>query len=86
LGLKPDDPLPMDMAKCRLDSKSAVYDMIYRPAETPFLKMARSAGCRTANGLGMLLYQGAAALEIWSGQPAPVDIMRQALLHSIYGS
>ena len=53
--------------------------MIYRPAETALLKAAKAAGCRTANGLGMLLYQGAKALELWTGQPAPVEIMRQAL-------
>jgi len=59
--------------------------MIYRPAETPFLKAARAAGCKTANGLGMLLYQGAKALEIWSGKTAPVSVMRAALEANIYG-
>jgi shikimate dehydrogenase len=62
-----------------------VYDMIYRPAETPLLAAARAAGCRTANGLGMLLYQGAKALEIWTGQTAPVEEMREALKNHIYG-
>ena len=56
---------------------AAAYDMIYRPAETPVLHAARAAGARTANGLGMLLYQGAKALEIWTGQPAPVAVMRR---------
>ena len=41
--------------------------------------------CRTANGLGMLLWQGAKALEIWTGQPAPIDVMRSALKSHIYG-
>jgi shikimate dehydrogenase len=59
--------------------------MIYRPAETKLLKAAKRAGCKTANGLGMLLHQGAAALEIWSGQPAPVSVMRRALTEEIYG-
>ena len=59
--------------------------MIYRPAETPLLKAARAAGCRVANGLGMLLYQGAKALEIWTGQPAPVENMRRALEQNVYG-
>jgi shikimate dehydrogenase len=53
--------------------------MVYRPAETRLLNEARAAGCRGANGLGMLLYQGAAALELWSGQPAPLAVMRRAL-------
>lgn len=84
LGLKPDDPLPIHDNGFDLKNAAAVYDMIYRPAETPLLKAARIAGCRVANGLGMLLYQGAKALEIWSGQPAPVEVMRQALHRHIY--
>lgn len=84
-GLKPGDPLPFDGARFELGRAAAAYDMIYRPAETPFLVAAREAGCRTSNGLGMLLYQGAAALEIWSGRPAPVDAMRTALWDHVYG-
>ena len=53
--------------------------MIYRPAETEFLRAGRAAGCRTANGLGMLLHQGARAFEIWTRQAAPVAAMRAAL-------
>ena len=86
LGLKAFDSLPMDMAKYRLDLASAVFDMIYRPPETPLLQAARQAGCRTANGLGMLLHQGARALEIWTGRPAPIALMKQALTKSVYGS
>ena len=59
--------------------------MIYRPAETPLLVASKAAGCRTANGLGMLLYQGAKALELWTGQTAPVEIMRRALEKNVYG-
>lgn len=79
LGLKADDPLPFDEAQFSLDHAGAVYDMIYRPAETALLRLAKRAGCRIANGAGMLLYQGAKALEIWSGRPAPVQVMRGAL-------
>jgi shikimate dehydrogenase len=63
----------------------AVYDMIYRPAETPLLRRARAAGCQVANGIGMLLYQGAKALELWTGQKAPIRVMREALLKNVYG-
>jgi shikimate dehydrogenase len=59
--------------------------MVYRPAETVLLKAAKTAGCRTANGLGMLLYQGAKALELWTGQAAPLEVMRQALEKEVYG-
>jgi shikimate dehydrogenase len=85
LGLKRDDPSPLDGNQFALRQAGAVYDMIYRPAETALLREAKVAGCRTANGLGMLLYQGAKALELWIGQAAPVAIMRRALEKNIYG-
>jgi len=68
-----------------LKRAKAVYDMIYRPPQTGLLKAARAAGCRAANGAGMLLYQGAKALEIWTGKPAPVEAMRRALEKNVYG-
>jgi shikimate dehydrogenase len=86
LGLKPEDGVPFDERQFSLTRAGALYDMIYRPAETPLLRKARETGCRVANGLGMLLYQGAKALEIWTGKPAPIDIMRGALVDNIYGS
>ncbi len=85
LGLKPDDPLPLNEKQFPIRQARAVFDMVYRPAETPFLKAAKAAGCRTSNGIGMLLYQGAKALEIWSGKPAPVAVMRRALEQNVYG-
>jgi shikimate dehydrogenase len=85
LGLKPNDPLPFDAKQFALRQAAAVYDMIYRPAETALLQAAKTAGCPTANGLGMLLYQGAKALELWTGQTAPVEIMRRALEKNVYG-
>lgn len=85
LGLQETDPLPMDDKRFALGKARNVYDMIYRPAETKLLKAAKAAGCRAANGVGMLLYQGTKALEIWTGQPAPVEIMRKALEKNIYG-
>ena len=85
-GLKTSDPLPMDESSFALRQARMVYDMIYRPAETPFLKAAKAAGSRVANGIGMLLYQGARALEIWTGQPAPIGVMREALLRNVYGA
>lgn len=85
LGLKSGDGSPLDERQFALSKAGGVYDMIYRPAETPLLKAAKAAGCRTANGLGMLLYQGAKALEIWSGRSAPLDAMRRALEMNVYG-
>ena len=85
LGLKPTDALPFDSSRFSLSRAGAVYDMIYRPAETPLLKAARAEGCRAANGLGMLLHQGAAALELWSGGNPPIEVMREALRRNVYG-
>ena len=85
LGLKETDPLPLDEKQFPLRQAGAVYDMVYRPAETGLLKAAKAAGCKTANGLGMLLHQGASAFEIWTGQTAPIDVMRRALEQNVYG-
>ena len=85
LGLSPDDPLPVDGKQFSVRQARMVFDTIYRPAETPLLRLAREGGCKTANGLGMLLYQGAKAMEIWTGKPAPVAEMRKALEINVYG-
>lgn len=50
-----------------------VSDVIYNPRETRFLREARETGCRTFNGMYMLLYQGAEAFRLWTGQDMPVD-------------
>jgi shikimate dehydrogenase len=85
IGLKPGDPSPLDEKQFSLRQVRAVYDMIYKPAETKLLTTAKAAGCKTSNGLGMLLHQGAAAFEIWTGQTAPIDVMRRALELNVYG-
>jgi shikimate dehydrogenase len=75
-GLKPADPLPVDLGA--LPSPAAVYDMIYNPPETPLLASARARGLPAANGLSMLVHQGARSLELWTGVPVPVGAMRDA--------
>jgi shikimate dehydrogenase len=85
LGLKSGDASPLDTKQFSLKRARAVFDMIYRPAETKLLKDAKKSGCKTSNGLGMLLHQGAKAFEIWTGKPAPLDVMRRALEKNIYG-
>ena len=54
-----------------------VSDVIYNPEQTKLLKLASEKGCPTFNGLYMLLYQGAAAFKIWTGQDMPVDIIKE---------
>lgn len=85
LGLTSSDPLPLDEKQFSLRQARCVFDMIYRPAETKLLALAKVNGCRVSNGLGMLLYQGARALEIWSGHAAPLEVMRRALEQNVYG-
>lgn len=58
-----------------------VFDAIYSPKETLLLKKAKAAGCETQNGLNMLLYQGAASFELWTGQKMPVDVIKQKYFH-----
>ena len=56
-----------------------VSDLIYVPAETRLLEMARSVGCRTVGGLGMQLFQGVRAFQLWTGKDMPLDVARAAL-------
>lgn len=81
VGMKPGDPLLV--SRDLLSPKLFVYDLIYNPAVTPLLEAARAVGCKTSNGLGMLLHQGCLAFEYWTGKPAPVDVMREALLNAV---
>jgi shikimate dehydrogenase len=53
-------------------------DLVYAPRPTPWLAAAAGAGAETVDGLGMLVHQAAAQLELWTGAPAPVDLMWQA--------
>jgi shikimate dehydrogenase len=60
-------------------SQTLVSDIVYKPPLTPFLKKAREAGRKTIGGLGMLIYQGAISLEIWTSKKAPVEVMKKSL-------
>jgi shikimate dehydrogenase len=67
-GLRPSDPSPLALAA--LPRPAGIYDMIYNPPRTALLREAESLGLPGANGLSMLVHQGAKALEIWTGIPA----------------
>lgn len=66
VGLHPADGSPLDLAT--IPKPAGVFDMIYNPPETPLLRQARERGLPRANGLAMLVHQGARALEIWTGE------------------
>ncbi len=72
-------PLPAEIL-ARFGPNTFVYDMIYNPTQTQLLCQARTMGMRSANGLSMLLHQGALAFTLWTGKPAPLDVMRAKLL------
>lgn len=78
LGLKVGDP-PILSAAC-LKPEQLVYDTIYQPPVTALLALARAHGCRTSNGLSMLLHQGALAFQHWFPQTEPLAVMRAALV------
>ena len=79
LGLDADDPLPCDIKDIR--PGQTVCDLIYRT--TPFLREAAARGATTVDGTGMLLYQGVLALELWTGEKAPVGVMKEALKRAL---
>ena len=54
-----------------------VFDVIYNPQETRLLREAKEAGCKTGNGMYMLLYQGAASFKLWTGEEMPVEIIKE---------
>jgi shikimate dehydrogenase len=62
-----------------------VFDLIYQPPVTPLLRGAREQGARAINGLTMLLFEGLAAFEIWTGQTPPEAAMRAALERAVVG-
>jgi len=80
VGLRPDDQLLFDPAL--IHPSTLVYDTIYNPPQTRLLIEAKQNGChKTANGLTMLLHQGARAFELWFNRPAPLELMRKELIH-----
>ena len=77
VGLKPGDPSPLPAA-C-LKPQHRVYDTIYQPSPTPLLANAQALGCQTADGLSMLIHQGALAFQTWFPGTTPLEAMRAAL-------
>lgn len=76
LGLHEDEALPWDPA-VHFCPGQAAYDLVYN-RDTEFLRQAREQGARAIAGLGMLVHQGAASFELWTGMAAPVEVMRRA--------
>jgi shikimate dehydrogenase len=77
VGMAGDSSLPIPAEA--VTSAHVVADLVYEPRETPLLAAARARGAHTIAGLGMLVHQAALQVELWSGQPAPIDAMRAAV-------
>ncbi len=66
-----------------LRSDLTVMDIVYNPVETKLAKNAKAAGAKVISGVEMLIYQGAASFEIWTGHSAPIKVMRKAALNKL---
>ncbi len=69
-------PWPDDLP---IPSPAVVYDLVYNPLNTRLLQRAEEAGCRTVDGVGMLVHQGAVAFKMWTGREPPVEVMYEAV-------
>lgn len=79
VGMHPQEEEAPPVPPEALGPGQLVVDLIYSPRETRLLRLARAAGAKTQNGMAMLLHQGAAAFELWTGREAPLGVMRAAL-------
>lgn len=79
MGMKPLEGQTYIPDKSFFRPDLIVTDVVYSPRETAMLKMAKEVGCKTMNGMGMMLFQGAAAFEMWTGKEMPIDHMKQVL-------
>ncbi len=84
-------PVGMDASEAPLlssevfDTGQRLFDLVYNHPETAIMREAKSAGAQTANGLSMLLHQGAISFEIWTGMQPDMEAMRSALQKAVYG-
>ena len=81
VGMRPGDRPPVDCDA--LSPTTLVYDLVYH-RRTRLVEAARQRGCVAANGLSMLLYQGAESLRLWLHRRPPIDPMRNALQRALY--
>ena len=79
LGMRSADVLGYSPIKGDwISSNSLVYDLVYTPSETKLMQDAKESGASIIGGLPMLIFQGAASFELWTGMEAPIDVMFQA--------
>ena len=81
VGMYPRHDVPPIVDVTRLKREAFVCDIVYRPRETSLIRAAKTHGCDVLTGEGMLAYQGAIALELWTGLDAPDELMLQTLIN-----
>lgn len=82
VGMKPnqkESPVPAKLLKRGL----VVFDIVYNPPKTKLLKEAEAAGAKTISGIDMLVWQGALAFEMWTGQKAPIELMKKEAIKAL---
>lgn len=79
MGMKPLEGQTYIPDKSFLRPDLIVSDVVYYPRETELLRMAKEVGCKTMNGIGMMLFQGAAAFKMWTGEDMPIEYMKEKL-------
>lgn len=79
VGMKPLEGQTYITDASMLRPELIVCDVVYSPAKTALLELAESVGCQTLNGLGMMLFQGAAAFKLWTGHEMPIDHIKEVL-------
>ena len=79
MGMKPLEGKTYIPDKSFFRPDLIVTDVVYFPRETEMLRIAKEVGCKTMNVLGMMLFQGSAAFELWTGQPMPIEYMKDIL-------
>ena len=84
VGLAEDEALPISLENVREGALAA--DIVYNPIDTPFLKKAEEKGCRTLNGVGMFVYQGAISFERWTGIKPDTEKMIQLITEKLGGN
>ena len=71
------------LSRQQIPPTALVNDLVYNPKETPLLRLAAQAGAQVLGGIHMLVYQGAASFEMWTGQRAPVEVMLRAAIEAM---
>ncbi len=82
VGMHPDEGRSLVPSRL-LKPDLTVMDIVYNPVETKLAKDAKAAGARVVSGVEMLIHQGAASFKLWTGQEAPVEVMRKAALKKL---